>query len=463
MNRYENKKVAILRGYPRLIDGESTSVEEMYYWGQKNNVEIETFYLHKPWKRKKPEYSDGYNHSYQIFSRETIDDVLKDINDNYDLVILINPAKPHSGLTKEDVYAFYNFYKKIDVVKVQMQHTSFVKAIDETPFCWGYINASDAVYNHSEESWYMTALVKQLPSKKTRAYPMHLWTDVEKYKDYYKNKNRLKNITYIGRFVAYKGVLRFMNISEAIVEKSGLKPVIYGMDTSISCRSFLLTHKNCKNYVQKNPNTLEFNTNPIVDTYKRIEREEVMKRFNESLFAATLFKFQSDRQKSFYGDRLEYTMQEAIMAGSILVVDETWAKECKTIDGQRYIDIPNFAIPMSEKYPGDAIVKMKEVAEDEELQQLYRDTAFEVLRKEYDSNIVLPKLFNELFSISKDLGKFPNDYELVKYLTQSDEKAKRFIEVFDEGEILPMSPRAMSENKISFYGGKRGKKIEELI
>ena len=55
---------------PRLIDGESTSVDEMYLWGKKNDVEIETYYMHKVWKRKKPEYNDGYSHSYRIFNRE---------------------------------------------------------------------------------------------------------------------------------------------------------------------------------------------------------------------------------------------------------------------------------------------------------------------------------------------------------------------------------------------------------
>src|SRR5437763_14405511 len=98
MHNFTGKKVAILRGYPRLVDGESTSVEEMYKWGLKNDVEFHTFYFHARWKRKKPEYKDGYIHEHTIFSMDTIPEVVKEINEKFDLVILINPAKPHSGL-----------------------------------------------------------------------------------------------------------------------------------------------------------------------------------------------------------------------------------------------------------------------------------------------------------------------------------------------------------------------------
>ena len=76
MTNQANKKVALLRGYPRLIDGESTSVEEMYKWGLKNEVDFKAFHLHGLWSRKQPEYKDGYDHSYKIFNRNMIDEVL---------------------------------------------------------------------------------------------------------------------------------------------------------------------------------------------------------------------------------------------------------------------------------------------------------------------------------------------------------------------------------------------------
>ena len=456
---YIGKKVAILRGYPRLIDGESTSVEEMYKWGQKNDVDFHTFYFHAPWKRKKPEYNDGYDHPYTIFTRETTEKITQEINTHYDLVILINPAKPHSGLKSEDVISFHKMYKKIEPVKVQMQHTSFVKAIKETPFCWSYINDSDAVYNHSDQSYYMNSLVKKLPSKKDRAYPMHLWIDVKRFEEYYKNEERDLDLTYIGRFVLYKGPRRLLDISPAVA-RHGIKPVIYGMDTSIGCRQQILLHPNCNNLLQPG---VEKNENPIVDTYGRIEREKVIEKFNSSLFACTLFKFKSDVDKSFYGDRLEYTMQEAIMAGSILVVDKEWADSCKTVNGIKYSEIPNFAVIMDQFEPALAIEEMKRISEDPELQRVYRKTAFETLKFEYDSSVVLPKLVTELFNIPKDSYKFETDYDLVKYLTKSDEKAKKFSELYEEGCLMPMVPGAIEENKISMFTGKSGKAIREVF
>jgi hypothetical protein len=456
---YKGKKVAILRAYPRLIDGESTSVEEMYRWGLQNDVQFHTYYFHAPWKRKKPEYDDGYTHTHTIFSRDNIDEIVEEINNEYDLVILINPAKPHSGLKKEDVFAFHQMYKRLTPVKVQMQHTSFVKAINETPFCWSYINESDAVYNHSAESYYMNAIVKKLPSKRDRAFPMHLWTDVKRFEEFYKNPVREPNLTYIGRFVLYKGPRRLLDISEAVYA-AGIQPVIYGMDTGIGCKQQILTHPNCNNLLQP---TLPKNENPIVPTYGRIEREEVLKKFNESMFACTLFKFRTDIDKSFYGDRLEYTMQEAICAGAILVVDKEWAQECRTIDGTRYIDIPYFAVFMDESCPGEAIAEMKRIMKDPELQQLYRDTAFKVLLNEYDNSIVLPKLMTQLFNITKDPYKFESDWELVEYITKSAAKADKFMELYNEGHLMPMVPGAMEENKISVFTGKSGKAIREVI
>ena len=457
MSNYAGKKIAVLRGYPRLIDGESTSVEELFNWGKKNDVEFHTYYLHAEWKRKKPEYKDGYKHEHTIFNKSMIEEISEEINSKYDLVILINPAKPHSGLKPIDVLAFHKLYLSLTPVKIQIQLTSFVKAINETPFCWSYINHSDAVFNWSTDSWYMNSMVKKLPSKKDRALPVHMWMNILDYKDFSKNEERDLNLTYVGRFVLYKGPKRLLNISEA-VNSNGIKPVIYGMDPSIGCKKMMLDHPNCNNLL--NPKAPR-NENPIVDTYGRIEREEVLNIFNKSLFACTLFKYKSEIDKSFYGDRLEYTMIEAIMAGSILVVDKEWAETCKTIDGTKYIDIPNFAIYMDESYPGDAIQKMKEVAADPELQRKYRETAFNTIVKEYDSSIAIPKWLNALFSITKDPYKFSTDKELVKYLTDSDELSEKFVEIYEDGNLIPMTSKTISQGKISIYTGKSGKAIRE--
>lgn len=458
MMLYSGKKVAILRGYPRLIDGESTSVEEMYNWGLKNNVEFHTFYYHAIWKKKVPEYKDGYEHEHTKFNKSMIEDIVNEINSNYDLVILINPAKPHSGLTKEDVIEFHKMFKKLTPIKIFMQHTSFAKGMKQTPFITSYINECDAIFNHSADGYFIKDVTKSLPSKVERAFPMHLWLDTKKYKEFYKNEDRQNNLTYIGRFVTYKGPTRLMNISEDIY-KIGVKPVIYGMDLSIGCRTHILNHKNCNNLLRFNN---ENNTNPIVDTYGRINREDVFKKFNESLFACTLFKFKTDSEKLTYGDRLEYTMQEAILSGSILVVDKSWSENCKTIDGIYYKDIPYFAIIMDEEDPQSAIDEIEKVSKDKEIQRKYRETAFNVLVKEYDSSVVLPDLMTFLFSIEPDKDKFVNDFELVKYLTKSEEKAKKFIELYEEGNLLPMVPGTIGENKISIFTGVSGKAIREV-
>lgn len=456
MTNQVNRKVALLRGYPRLIDGESTSVEEMYKWGLKNEVDFKAFHLHAPWIKKQPKYKDGYEHSYKIFNRNMIDEVLEELN-SYDLVILINPAKPHSGLKSEDVIAFHELYRSIEVVKVQMQHNHFAKAVNEIPFCWSYINESDACYNLSD-GWFTQEIINKFPSKKDRSGKYHLWVDANKHKEFYKNEDREVNLTYIGRFVLYKGPRELLNLAPAIIN-SGIKPVIYGMDTSIGCKQHVLSHPNANNLLQpKQPR----NENPIVDVNGKLDHHEVLETFNKSMFASVIIKLKSDKDKNSYGDKLEYIMQEAIMAGAILVVNKDWAENCRTIDGIRYADIPNFAISMDLEEPSKAIKEMKRIAADPELQRLYRDTAFEVLRKQYDSSVVLEELMTKLFNIDKDPYKFETMYDLVKFITKSESKTEEFCKRYEAGHLLPMVPRAMGVDKISEFTGVSGKAIREI-
>lgn len=456
MKNYLNKKVALLRGYPRLIDGESTSVEEMYKWGLKNDVSFKAFHLHAPWKRKEPMYKDGYEHPYKIFTLNMIDEVIKELN-GYDLVILINPSKPHSGLKAEDVRAFHKIYKEIDSVKVQMQHNHFVKAVNEIPFCWSYINASDACFNLSD-GWFTQEIINRLPSKKDRSGKYHLWVDTDRYKDFYKNEDRELSLTYIGRFVLYKGPRELLNLAPALI-KSGIKPVIHGMDTSIGCKQHVLSHPNANNLLQlKQPR----NENPIVDVNGKLEHHEVFETFNKSMFAAVLINLKSDTDKGSYGDKLEYIMQEAIMSGSILVVNKEWANNCRTKDGIKYADIENFAVQMDLSAPAGAIRKMKEIANDPELQRKYRETAFEVLKYQYDSSVVLDELMAKLFNVDKDPYKFETMYDLVKFITKSESKTEEFCKRYEAGHLLPMVPRAMGVDKISEFTGVSGKAIREI-
>ena len=231
------------------------------------------------------------------------------------------------------------------------------------------------------------------------------------------------------------------------------------MDTSIGCKQHVLSHPNANNLLQpKQPR----NENPIVDVNGKLEHHEVLETFNKSMFASVIIKLKSDKDKNSYGDKLEYIMQEAIMAGAILVVNKDWAENCRTIDGIRYADIPNFAISMDLEEPSKAIKEMKRIAADPDLQKLYRDTAFEVLRKQYDSSVVLEELMTKLFNIDKDPYKFKTMYDLVKFITKSESKTEEFCKRYEAGHLLPMVPRAMGENKISEFTGVSGKAIREI-
>ncbi|PED64023.1 glycosyltransferase [Priestia megaterium] len=460
-NKFAGKRVAILRGYPRLIDGESTSVEEMWKWGVKNDVQFHTFYLVKEYKAKSKigkqvQFKDGYKHEYTTFNKSECDKIAELINTEYDLVILVNPAKyyPKLGLTNVDIVAFKDMYAKINVLKVNTQHNSFSATYKKMPFLWSYLNNSDIIMNHDKDSYYLKSVAQALPSKRHRTYPMQLWNDVLQHKDYFKNEERRNTVTYIGRFSIYKGPTLLLKYAEAIHAK-GLLPEIYGMDASRGCLDFIFTHDNCNDKFHKKP--IE-TANPIVDTYGLMPRDEVIKTFHKSLFAWTPFRF-SGKESTSYGNRLEYSMQEAICAGAILVVHKEWADKCTTKDGVRYSDIKHFAVILDEDNPAATVNQMAHIARDKDLQHKYRETAFRVLAEQYDSSIVIPELLELMLSATKDPYKFDSDKQIVKYFTKSDELADLFEHYVNvEGKIIPMAPGVLEEDKLCVFGGAWGRR-----
>ena len=68
----------------------------------------------------------------------------------------------------------------------------------------------------------------------------------------------------------------------------------------------------------------------------------------------------------------------------------------------------------------------------------------------------------KLFSIDKDPYKFETMYDLVKFITKSESKTEEFCKRYEAGNLMPMVPRAMGENKISEFTGVSGKAIREI-
>lgn len=447
--------IAILRGYQRLIDGESTYVEELYNWGLKNNVNFITYYYNAP--SKKPiVYDDGYKHAYKSFTIETIEETLEELN-QFDAVILMNPART-IRMTEEHVCAFHEMYRKITTKKVFQQHTSFIRAHSITPFLWSYINESDLIYNHSLYSNFMQHAYK-LPSKLDRCRMLKTGLDIKKLVKDKEQSSIVRDenkVVYCGRFVGYKGAPLLMDFSEQLVE-NGYKPEIYGMDSTLGCRVAILEHRNCNNLLFPNRPKME---NPIVDVYGRISRQEVLDKYRESMFAWGCVSFrQNDKNRLAFENRLEYSIIEAIANGAIPVLEKGWAETNYTYDGLRFSDIENFAVLYDKENPQNTIDQMNKIRQDKELQEAYRRKGLEIIFNLYDINKILTQMIEEIVSVDKDTEKLKDDVELVRFITKNDDLVNKYIELKNEKKIIPLHHHSIMENQLAIFEGKAIKRI----
>lgn len=448
-------KIAILRGYPRLIDGESTYVEELVKWGNRNDVDFMTYYYHAP-SKKPVVYDDGYQHEYRIFTIDSIEETLKELN-SYDAVLLINPART-IRMTTEHVLAFHEMYKRIETKKVFQQHTNFIRSHTLTPYLWSYINESDLIYTHSLNSNFIQHAYK-LPSKKNRCKLLKTGIDINELNRQSKESSIVRDphkVTYCGRFVGYKGPVLLMNFGDEL-SKNNFKPSVYGMDSSLGCRLAVLEHRNCNNLLFPNRPKCE---NPVVDVYGRISREEVLKKYRESMFSWCCVSFRNnDQNKKAFENRLEYSTIESIANGSIPILEKVWAETNFTYDGIRFSEIENFAILYDKENPQTTIDKMLEVANNPELQQAYRETGLKVISSQYDINKVTSQIIKDISEIDIDKDKIKDDIELVRFITENDKLTDYYIKQKEENKIVPLHQNSTTKNQLGIFSGKAIKRI----
>lgn len=453
MNNLQNKKIAMIYGQSIEGCGVTRVGAEFWLWAKKNNIDLEIFsYDERLYNRR-----EAHQMEFTPFMKEDIPSLVSKLN-SYDVVIF--QSYPSAKFNDESINAFYkDFVKNITSLKVGFMHELNKTNIDKVPYLMLIMNEMDLVLNFSETTWFSKELAKALPSKKVgerikKFTMMFNFEELDSLRNKYSLEDKEKAMVYCSRWTTMKGPRRVLEL-EPLLTPYGIKAELKGIERSIGAKCDIFDHPNCLDMTGKEPKG-----DGKVPVYGPYDRQEGMEYMAKNLFVCSFYRMPKD--PNAYGDRMEFAQIESIAVGSIPVFDTHWGENNRTKDGRRYIDIPYSAIYSDEKDLEGTAKKIAEVANSKELQEKYRETSYQIVKQEFDVNEVLPELFNYIFSIGKDEGKFKTEKELLQHLTHNDDFVEQAVQILEGEEILVTGFRELAGDKFIFLSVIDGKKEKEL-
>ena len=458
MDKLKNKKFALIFGQSIEGCGVTRTGSEMWYWCKKNNIDFTIYsYDERMYNRR-----NAHEMDFKSFTMENIEETLKELNE-YD-VVMFN-SYPSNKFSKESIMAFYNdLVKKITTIKVGFMHELNKTNIDKVPYLIGIMNEMDLIYNFGEETWFSQTISKVLPSKKVgeRVKKFTMWFNFDQLEKY-RNKplyEKEKKLLYIGRWTTMKDPRRVLDLGPGLKEK-GIVAELVGIERSIGAKFDIFEHPNCIDRTGKEEKYIS--PNACVPVYGTYIRNEGMETLSNSLFGCSFYRL--PKEPEAYGDRMEYTMIEIIATGCIPVFDEHWAKHNFRKNGISYYDTPFSGIYSNKEDLESTIDTLYAVSLDEDLQKKYFETSYQIVKEEFDANVVLPEMFSYMLSIGKDNGKFKSDEDLIKNVVKPsnvDDFLKLYNQYKDD-EIVVLGIRELYTNNIfCILDGKKEKEIQKF-
>lgn len=454
MKTYKDAKIALLYGQSIEGCGVTRNGSEMQQWSKKAGVQLDVFsYDERMYNRR-----DSHELDFFSFTRENIDKTVEQLN-GYDIVLF--NSYPSNKFEKQAVIDFYEkVVKGVSAIKVGFMHELNKTNIDKIPYVVGIMNEMDMIYNFSEETWFANTISELLPSKKVgeRTKKFTMWfnfEELDKFREQNQLKDKEKKLLYLGRWTTAKAPRRVLDIAPLLKSfDPDFKVELKGIERSIGAKFDIFDHPNTLDCTGRTPDE---NSNGFVPVYGPYNRNEGIDYLAKSLFGCSFFRLPKAPQD--YGDRMEYTQIEICAVGSVPVFDKHWGENNRTKDGIRYIDIPYSAIYSDENDLESTADTILEVANNTELQEKYREASYKIVKQEYDANIVLPEMFNEILSVGKDNGKFNSDDDLILSITQNPEYVEVAKEQTELGEIVVLGIRELTNNILCILDGKKEKEI----
>lgn len=450
-------KIALMFG--KGIDGCGVTKcgVEMEKYFINNNIESHTFAYNKKFNRSEA-------HKFKNISLfKNIDDSLIKKLDTYDIVIF--HSYPNAKVDNSLLFNFKNMVESLtNPIKVGFMHELNKTNIDKIPFILSLMNSMDLIYNFSEDSWFSQELSKLLPSKilGERIKKLKMIMDFSEFDKLNRTSPREFNIRYIGRWTTMKDPHRLLTYKEKYANEK-VKPdiEIFGIERSHGAMHDLLNQPisidltripkdkidediKCKQH-SNDPDgiindflnsELAYNINkvPIFGTYNY---DTMMKLMSLTQFGASFYALRPDNIEG-YGDRMEYTQIEIIACGAIPLFDKHWGENNYTKDGIRFIDLENFAVFVDRNNLEESMKTIEKINNDKILQNKYRENGYKVVKSEYDVNVNMKLMLDDMKNISKDKNKFKSDKELILNIFNSEKLAESIITNLKDKDNIPV-------------------------
>lgn len=446
--KYKGLKIANIAGKGADGCGVQRTTAEAMIWAEKNDCTVDYYAYDKKFGR-----ADGHNMEMKIFNMKNIKETAKYINDNYDIVMFMNyPGNKHDHDYSKAFY--YELFEKIqNPIKVFYEHDIHKGQIDKTSYLVPMLVNSDLVFHFDTDTWF-SKTIDELEFKKIgdRLNKYTLWMnfdELDKWRNKYLNKKK-PGIVSVTRWSSLKNIRRSIDI---MAEAQKLRPKwdshVHGVERSIGAKFDIIDYERAM-YVNTNGRK-ENEEQGEVCVYGPVTRNEGLDLVSSHMFSSSFFSLPKAPQN--YGNRMEYTQIEIVGVGTIPIFDKHWAENNSLNDGRRYIDVPYSAIYTDGTNTREVAENLIEISEDKDLKEKYLETSYNLVKNEFNADIVIPKaidfiLFKGKIKEQKSVYEICDEYvnhefaEEIKKLEDNDK-----LPIFGIGEFKNVEIYCLNEHK----------------
>jgi hypothetical protein len=443
-------EIAIINGKGLDGCGVTRGAHEVQIWAEKTGHIAKVYSL----AERKFARGDGHGIDNNFFTVADIPSLRAQL-EQVDIVYL--NSYPAATNSKEAIDGFfYELVLKLEKpVIMGFMHELTTMNINKIPHLLGILNACDVIFNFSEKTYFSTNVSTLLPSKKLgeRIKRFTMWQNftvtTEKLRDSIPLSAKKKELLYASRWTSMKDPRRVLDLGPLLREHE-IDTRLIGIERSIGAKGDIFDHPYCLDLSIKGKQLGNLAGTPVEGPYMR---QYGLEQMANSLFNCSFYRMPKD--PNGYGWRMEYAQIEMIAVGSLPVFDLHWAQHNGISDGTPFSEIEHSGIYSDKANLAETVEKLVEVSKTPSLQKLIRNTSYDIIRAEYDAEIILPKMFEEVLAIGKDRNKFKSIEEMLLNITRSEDYVEKYLELNYKGQLVALGLEEPKKGIIAVFDGKK--------
>lgn len=402
---YQNKKFAVILGAGQDGAGITRAVIEKQKWCKKNDITLEVYYFDTgiKWAKRQELVATAITAS-------NIEETLVHLNKNIDVIFF--HSFPRKEFTAEDFNLFYQFVRRITCTKVAIDHTTTKTSMNLMSQFVLMLNEMDLVYMFEAYAGLGDTINKLLPSKFVgeRIKKTHLWFNFDTFKEQFNVpfEERVRRLLYVGRHASFKHAESVLPLGKKLHDiDSTFKTEMYGITGGISAKVQIYDSPYC---IRTDKRDLA-GPEGCVEVSGPYQHDDMMDYLSHSLFGISLFDYESNQ-------KMEYAQLEMIACGCVPIFDKHWAETLKleyTNPDKTYAELSNAQAIFVDRHDPINAQQIIDTSNNKAVWEQMRNKALEIVGKEYDPDLVLPILFEEAATITKDENRFENQLELLDH------------------------------------------------